>query len=183
MWNLPVTVEIDGKEHAIRKKCDYRLILDILCALNDETLEKDERIKCALIMFYENIENITDFQTAAEKMMDIINVGDQVDENAPPKPQVMDWQHDFRQLAPPISRVLGYSVRDEKNYTHWFDFIGAYMEIGDCNFAQIVSIRKKRLKGIKLDKSEEEYYRENRKTVDLPKKLSAEEEEYLNSDW
>ena len=41
MWDLPVSVEIDGKEYAIRQKCDYRVVLDVLSALGDVDLEYD----------------------------------------------------------------------------------------------------------------------------------------------
>ena len=55
MWDLPVSVEINGKIHAIRNKCDYRVVLDVISALNDNELTEEEKIKCALIIFYENI--------------------------------------------------------------------------------------------------------------------------------
>ena len=29
-WNLPISVEIDGTEYAIRNKCDYRVVLDVI---------------------------------------------------------------------------------------------------------------------------------------------------------
>ena len=32
MWDLPFFVEINGKKHPIRNKCDYRVILDVICA-------------------------------------------------------------------------------------------------------------------------------------------------------
>ena len=53
----------------------------------------------------------------------------------------------------------------------------------DGTFSNIVSIRSKRMKGKKLEKWEEEFYRENRKMIDLPQKLSKEEQEFLGSDW
>ena len=183
MWSLPVSVEIDGKEYAIRNKCDYRVVLDVISALNDEELEMEYRIECALFIFYEDLTGLKDIQTAITEMMNIINLGEETTEEEQHKPQLMDWEHDFTQLAPPISRTLGYSVRDAKNYTHWYDFIGAYMEIGECTFSNIVSIREKKIKGKKLEKYEQEFYRENRKLIDLPHKLTAEEEEFLNSDW
>lgn len=184
MWSLPISVEIDGTEYAIRNKCDYRVVLDVISALNDEELEMEYRIECALFIFYEDLTGLKDIQAAIMEMIKIINLGKETTEDEQNKPQLMDWEHDFTQIAPPVSRVLGYSVRDEKNYTHWYDFIGAYMEIGsECAFSNIVSIRDKKLKGKKLEKWEQEFYRENRKLIDLPRKLTAEEEEFLNSDW
>lgn len=183
MWNLPIAVEIDGKEYAIRNKCDYRVVLDAICALNDEELEMEHRIECALFIFYEDLTGLKDIQTAITEMMKIINLGEETTEEEQQKPQLMDWEHDFPQLAPPISRVLGYSVRDANRYTHWWDFIGAYMEIGECTFANIISIRNKRMKGKKLEDWEREFYRENKKMVDLPHKLTDEEQEWLDSNW
>lgn len=193
-WDLPVDVEINGQKHKIRNKCDYRVVLDVFGALNDKDLTDQEKIECALFIFYGNDELKTpdkvmkvlgcDIQLAVDEMMRIISGGTREERpQGEQKPQLMDWEHDFPQLAPPISRVLGYSVRDAKNYTHFWDFLGAYMEIGECVFAQIVSIRNKKLKGKKLEKYEREFYEENKRMVDLPNRLSSEEAEWLNSDW
>lgn len=183
MWDLPIAVEINGKQHPIRNKCDYRVVLDAICALNDTELTDEEKVKCALFIFYEDISAIDDFEKAVKEMFIIINGGDEQEENEEAKPKLMDWEHDFPQLAPPISRVLGYDVRTPDRYCHFWTFLGAYMEIGECTFSTIVSIRSKRAKGKKLDKWEEEYLREHRKMVELPQKLTQEEQEFLDSDW
>ena len=183
MWDLPVAVEINGKQHAIRKKCDYRVVLDVICALNDDELTEEEKVKCALFIFYENILAIDDFEIAVNEMFKIIN-GGEADEHANDnKPALMDWEHDFPQLAPPISRVIGYDVRTPDKYTHWYSFLGGYMEIGECTFSTIVSIRSKRAKNQKLEKWELDYLREHRKMVELPHKLTAEEQAELDSPW
>ena len=182
MWDLPLSVDIGGKEYAIRNKCDYRVVLDVIKALNDEELEIYHRIQCALFIFYEDLTGVEDMETAVKEMFKIISYG-QDDEETEHKPRSMDWEHDFPQIAPPISRVLGYDVRTPNKFTHWWTFLGGYMEIGECSFATTVSIRNKKLKGKKLEKWEEEYYRENRKTIDLPQKLTAEEQDWLDSDW
>ena len=183
IWDLPIAVEIDGKSHPIRNKCDYRVVLDVICALNDNELTDEEKVKCALFIFYEDISAIDDFETAIKEMFRIINGGEEQEENHEQKPQLMDWEHDFPQLAPPISRVLGYDVRTPDKFTHWYSFLGGYQEIGECAFATLVSIRSKRAKGKKLEKWEQEFYQEHRKMVDLPKKLTQEEQDFLNSDW
>ena len=182
-WNLPTTVEINGKEVKIRNKCDYRVVLDVIAVFNDKDLDNDSKIRCSLYIFYENIEDITDFQSAIDEMMKIINMGEDVNKDETEKPKIMDWEYDFNNVAPPISRVLGYSVRDENNYTHWYDFVGAYMEIGDCYFAQIIAIRSKKQKGKKLDEQDRQFYKEHKKEIDLPMELSEEEQEWLDSDW
>lgn len=183
MWSLPISVEIDGTEFEIRNKCDYRVVLDVIEVLKDNQLTQEEKIKCSLFIFYNDFTKIKNLEKAFKEMLKIISLGEEDNEDEPQKKPIMDWNHDFRYLAPPISRVLGYSVRDEKNYTHYYDFIGAYMEIGECTFSTIVSIRSKLRKGKKLDKGEQEFYKENKKIVDLPQNLTEEEQEWLDSDW
>lgn len=182
MWSLPLTVEIDGIKHNIRNKCDYRVALDVIEVFKDEELGDNEKIACALKIFYEDITKITDYEEATKQMLKVINLGEEEIEQDN-KPKIMDWQHDFQLIAPPVSRVLGYDVRTPDRYCHFWTFIGAYMEIGECQFSSVISIRTKRMKGQKLDKSEEEFYRENKKMIDLPQKLTKEEQEWLDSDW
>ena len=183
-WSLPVSVEIDGKVYNISKKCDYRLVLDILEILSDNDFSEKSRNLYALQNFYENFDfDEQRIERALKEMHKIIDLGNETEEKEQNKPRIMDWKHDFSQLAPPISRVLGYDVRTPDKYTHWYSFLGGYMEIGECTFSTIVSIRSKRAKGKKLDKWEEEYLREHRKMVELPTKLTAEEQEFLDSEW
>lgn len=182
-WDLPIAVEINGTKHPIRNKCDYRVVLDVICAMNDNDLSEEEKIQCALIIFYEDISKIGDLETAIKEMFRIIGGGEEEEQTGDNKPKLMDWEHDFLRIAPPVSRVLGYDVRTPDKYTHWYSFLGGYMEIGECTFSTIVSIRSKRAKGQKLEKWELDFLRENRKMIDLPQKLTSEEQEILNSDW
>lgn len=185
-YSLPYSVNIDGKELYIRNNCDFRVVLDVIEALNDEELTEQEKIQCALYIFYDDeLTKTSNYEEAVKQMFIIINGGEEETEETEQtkKPRLMDWKHDFQQIAPPISRVLGYDVRTPEKFCHWWTFLGGYMEIGECQFSNIVSIRSKRMKGKKLEKWEEEFYRENRKMVDLPQKLSKEEQEFLDSDW
>lgn len=184
IWDLPIFVEVNGKKHPIRNKCDYRVILDIICALNDDDLTDEEKVQCALFIFYEDVSQIEDFETATKEMLRIISGGEEEEQQTQDnKPQLMDWQHDFLILAPAISRVLGYDIRTPDKYTHYYTFLGGYQEIGECTFSTIVSIRSKRAKGQKLEKWELEYIREHKKMVELPQKIAAEEKEWLEADW
>ena len=56
---------------------------------------------------------------------------------------LMDWEQDAPIIIPSVNRVLGKEIR-ALPYLHWWTFMGAYMEIGESLFSQVVSLRKKR---------------------------------------
>ncbi len=178
-YDLPVAVEIVGQIFKIRNNCDYRIVLQCIEALNDTELSEDQRAQCALVIFYEDYDQLTDPQAALDEMFRIISYNDREEDNGQQKPTLMDWEKDFQQIAPPIARILGYDVRTPGKYTHWWTFLGGYMEIGECTFSTIVSIRSKKLKGKKLEKWEEEFYREHYDQVNLPTKYTQEEMDIL----
>lgn len=184
IWDLPTTVEIDGVEHKIRDKCEYRVMLNVSDALDDEELDTDNRLRCALFIFYEDWDKITNIEKAIEEMMKILNRGKEVDPNEHEKVKTIDWKHDLENLTAPMNHILGYSFRDKDKYTHWYDWAGAINEISpDSYFGQILTIRIKLSKGKPLDKQERQFYNENKKDIDLPRKLSKDEQEWLDSDW
>lgn len=175
-YNLPLTVQNGSKTLVIRNKCDYRVVLDVISALNDNELTDEEKAKSALIIFYENYEEIEDGESALSEMFRILSNGEKSSSN---KPQLMNWEKDFSKIAPPVSKNLGYDVREER-FTHWWTFLGAYMEIsGDCAFATLVSIRNKKIKGKKLEKWEQEYATEHAEELALPTNFTKEEEEFM----
>ena len=55
--------------------------------------------------------------------------------------------------------------------------MSAYMEIGECTFAQIVHIRDQKRKGKTLEKFDLEWYRQNRELVDMKQKITSAEDE------
>lgn len=64
-------------------------------------------------------------------------------------------------------------------YLHWWTFVGAFQEIGDCLFAQIIGIRQKLAKGKTLDKGEKDFYRSNRSLIDLKLKYTERENDLI----
>lgn len=181
-WDLPISVEIRGKSFPIRNNCDYRVVLDVISALTDEELELQHRLQCALFIFYEDLTSCDDIDAAIKEMMRIVNNGEE-ETSVNQQPVLMDWKHDFKQIAPPVSRIIGYDIRIPDKYTHWYTFLGGYMEIGECVFSTVVSIRSKRAKGKKLEKWEIDFLREHRDMVELPQKMTVAEQELLYSQW
>ena len=170
-YELPKSVSICGKSLDIRS--DFRAILDIIAALNDPELSEQEKLAAALEIFYVHPEDIPHDggQKAAEAVMWFISGG--TDETGGKTARkVMDWEQDFSYIVAPINRVLGYEIR-ECDYLHWWTFLSAYYEIGECVFSNIVSLRMKKNKGKKLEKWEKEFYLENKQIIDLKERISS----------
>lgn len=183
-YGLPKSVEINGEEFEIRY--DYRVILEIFEAMNDAELSDEERGLAVLQMFYVDFEKLTDYETAVKKCMEFITCEKKQDTGKKKEPQLIDWAQDFQYIAGPINRVLGYEIR-EKPYdietntggVHWWTFVGAYSEIGDCFFAQVVHIRAQKANGKPLDKQDRIFYRKNHSVIDLKISLTTNEKNVL----
>lgn len=180
-YYLPVSVEIGGKLYAIRNKGDWRVILDVIAALTDPDLTERERLTAALIIFFEEAEDQeapANLQEAVRQMSWFIDGGEESNTDRQP-PRLMDWEQDFKLIVAPVSRIVGSDIR-ALPYLHWWSFLSAYMEIGECTFATIVSIRNKLNRGKKLEKWEQAYLREHADTVRLKHKVSSAEQAYLD---
>lgn len=176
MYELPTSVEVCGERYPIRS--DYRAVLDICAALSDPTLDGQEKTVIALGIFYPDIDAMPKehYQEAGEKCTWFIDCGDEHQNR--PAPQLMDWEQDFKYIVAPVNRVLGREVRAVE-YLHWWSFISAYYEIGDCLFAQIVRVRDRLARGKKLDQSDREWYRQNRHLVDRRQDYTEQESSAL----
>lgn len=182
-YGLPKSVDINGEEFAIRY--DYRVVLDIFEALNDPELDDHDRALAILQMFYVEFDALTDYQEAIQKCFWFIN-GGQDEKDSGKRPKLVDWEQDFHIIVSPVNRILGYEVRsvdydlvENTGGVHWWTFLSAYQEIGDCLFAQVVGIRQKQAQGKKLDKSEREFYRKNKGLVDLKTRYTKAEDELV----
>lgn len=173
VWKLPTKLNVNGIEWDIRT--DFRVILDIISALSDPDLDDSEKWLACLMILYVDFENIpqSDYKEACEQAKAFIDMGLD-NETKKIKPRTMDWEQDAQLIIPAVNKVLGKEIRAE-NYMHWWTFLSAYMEIGECTFSHILNIRTKKAKGKKLEKWEQEFMRENPDLVKLKKRLSVEE--------
>lgn len=185
-YGLPKSLNIGGENFSIRY--DYRVILDIFEALNDPELDEQEKALAVLQMFYLDFDDLEDYDEALKACFAFIN-GGRAESRQQKRPKLLDWNQDFCYIVAPVNRVIGYEVRgvdyDPSTNTgglHWWTFLSAYMEIGECLFAQIVRIREKKASGKKLDKSDQEFYRKNRELVDI-KMHYTDQENRLLEQW
>ncbi len=190
-YELPKEIDINGTVYPITKDGDFRMVLDVITALNDNALSENEKVVVSLSIFYGTepqgvvsalYRGEKEFiQAALDKMMWFINCGE--DEKAGDKePPIMDWEQDFPLLIAPINKTLGMEIRSV-DYLHWWTFISGYMEMGECFFSHVTNIRRKRMKGERLDKQEQEFFRKNADKIILKNRLTQEEIDFMNEDW
>lgn len=167
---------------------EYSVIISILEALKDERLTEQEKAYVVLDLFYPAFSEIPseNYTEAINACFQYISGGEKSQAQKKKEPTVMDWEQDFPLIVSAVNRVLGYDIRaveydfyENTGGVPWETFISAYMEIGDCLYAQVVSIRDKKARGKSLDKQEREFYRRNRDIVDLKTTYSEAENDLL----
>lgn len=180
IYRLPEALSVCGTDHAIRS--DFRVALDTFAALNDPDLFSLEKGLVMLRILYRDFDQISPehYAEAIRQAKTYLNGGEE-NEEIQRGPQLVDWEKDFPYIAAPVSRIIGQDVRGME-YLHWWSFLSAFYEIGDCTFAQIVRIRKLKAAGKALNKSDAEWYREHRDMVDI-KTRYTEEEAQLLQEW
>ena len=176
-YRLPEELEVGGHNYKIRT--DFRAILDILTAYTDPELDGADKTQFLIEIIYPDFNIIPPdcLEEAVKKAMWFIDAGLPPGDDKP-KPVLMNWVKDGPIIIPEINKYVGKEVRSVE-YMHWWNFFGAYMQIGgDGLYSQIQNIRQKRSKGKKLEKLEAEFYRENKALCDLDyEKNQAELEE------
>ena len=178
-WELPTSISVNNTEYAIRT--DYRAVMDLLTAFSDkemlgESEEETNIIRALLVLNILFIDEVKpeDQNEAIKKAIEFIDMGIESSRDVK-KPPLMDWDQDAPLIIPAINKVLGREIRADK-YMHWWTFLSAYMEIGECSFTHIINIRDKKAKGKKLEKWELEYIQEHKDIVLLREKFTEKEQ-------
>lgn len=169
MYSLPTSIEIDNHHFGITNKGDYRMVIDCFLALNDADISAEERTYAAMIIFYEDVDDLDSlfsifntqelFNEALKKMYDFFNCG-QKEIGAKSNYKLVDWEQDEQIIVSAINNVAHQEVRAVE-YLHWFTFMGYYTSIGESVMSTVVSIRDKIVKNKKLEDYEKEFRREN----------------------
>lgn len=167
MYELPTTVNIDGKVFHIRRKGDFRVILDCFSALQDDELDKEYKILTAIIIFYEEFKSLEDTNKYADyieklalEMFQFINCGQDNQQGAESNISLINWNEDSQIICAAVNNVAKQEVRI-LDYLHWWTFLGYYMSVGQSVLSTVVSIRDKVYRGKKLDKWEQDFKKEN----------------------
>ena len=181
MYGLPKTVEVDGREYAIRNDGDFRVVIDCFVALDDAELSANERTLSSIAIFYADVKAIEDifvlFDTedkmrqAIEAMFEFFNGGEE-ETGVKSHIKLVDWEQDEKLICAAVNSVAKTEVRMAE-YMHWWTFLSFYMSIGDCTLSTIISIRDKIAHGKKLEKYEQQFRRDNPQHFRWKKKTVA----------
>lgn len=174
IYDLPETLTFGGREWDINT--DFRDVLNILVAFEDPELTDAEKVYVCLHNIYVDFEDIPRelTQQAYDAAIEFIDHGHPDDKK--PSRKTMDWEQDAPLIFSAINAVAGYEVRSEE-YIHWWTFMGYFMEIKDTTYSTVLSLRQKKARGKKLEKYEQEYWKNNRGICELRRKETEEDKE------
>lgn len=173
-FGLPTTLTVNGREEPIR--WEYTAVLDAIAAMDDPELEGQEKVFSCLYIIFENFEDFDkdDYEPAFKAVTEFINNG--LAEERKSNVRLIDFEQDYKMMVSAINRVAGEEIRGKEGI-HWWTFLSWFMEIGECTYSTVLSIREKKRKGKKLEKWENEFYAANKKMVDIQPKLTEAEKE------
>ena len=167
IYDLPTSVNFGGRDWEINT--DFRDILNILLAFEDPELTNAEKGYVCLRNLYVDYEDIppTQAQAAYDAAIEFIDHGHPDDSNHMRK--TMDWEQDASLIFPAVNHVAGFETRSAE-YIHWWTFLGYFMEIKDSTYSTVLSLRQKKARGKKLEKYEQEFWKNNRGICELKRK-------------
>lgn len=170
-YKLPLSLTIGERVYSINS--GWQTAIEILIDFQNPDVDHAVKVASMLRKLIQNWMEIPKehLPEAIEKASAFLDCGRQKEDKN--RPRIMDWEQDGEIIIPAVNRVAGIEVRTNPQI-HWWTFFGWYMSIGDGLFSTVLRIRGKKAKGKKLEKWEEEFYRENRNIIDMH---SAETEE------
>lgn len=173
--NLPKTLSINGIDYEINS--DYRIALLTFEALDDPDLNDFEKSVVAVKCLYKNDNEISsnDYSEAVKQAYWFLDGGD-MPKSKPQAQKTIDWVQDESIIFPALNKVAGREIRETDYHLHWWSFLGLFNEVGEGLFSTVMQIRNKKAKHKKLDKWEQEFYRNHKELIDLKNKYSAEQQ-------
>ena len=154
-------------------------MLNILTALDDPNLKKNEKWIVALSILFPDFIRIKppEYDEAIQKMLWFLSLGQEQDSDSA-NYKLYDWEKDEQYIMSAVNKVAGVEVR-ALDYLHFWTFMGYFNEIEDGVFSTIVGIRAKKARGIILEPHEKQFYKENKKIIEI-RKIGKEEQDKID---
>lgn len=176
---LPSSLSLQGQEYAIN--ADWRPCVNIMRMFERTDLSDTEKVLCMVGILYE--DEIPDrlMTEAAEQAVWFLNLGEATDgkKSALSLGRLFSWEQDLKFIISAVDKSAGFSIRSKEFY-HFWEFMSAFFETGECVFNTIVHQRKLKKTG-KQSKADKEWWAENRDIADLKVELTSDEQEILDA--
>jgi len=160
---LPTKIKVNNK--IIDINYDYRTIINILLAFEDEELTYSEKAYIMLNNLYKEEISDEDIEEAISQALKFIDCGEEPKNNKP-HTRIYSFTKDANYIFTGINSTHHIDI-DEKSNLHWWKFMSFFMDMSpDCMFGEIVYYRKRKADG-KLTKEEKKHYDEIKDLVSL----------------
>lgn len=161
---LPSSLCLRGREYAIN--ADFRPCISIMQIFERADLTDEEKIMCMVGILYKEEIPPELLEEAATQATWFLNGGEEESAGGGRNyGRLFSWEQDLRFIIAAVDRVCGGSVR-AKEFMHWWDFMSAFMEVGECVFSTLVHQRKVKKTG-KQTKADKDWWAENKEIAEL----------------
>lgn len=161
---LPTKIEINNKIYDINY--DYRTIINIILAFEDDELTYEEKIFIMIKNLYKEDIPEEDFEEACLKAIKFIDLGKDEKQKNNSSARIYSFKKDGNYIFSGINSTHHKDIEEMPNL-HWWKFIALFMDMSpECTFGELVYYRKRKLEG-KLTKEERQQYEKIKDLVDL----------------
>lgn len=175
---LPSSFLLQGREYAFN--ADWRPCVNIMRMFERNDLTDSEKIECMVEIFYKDEIPYRLVPEAAQKAVWFLNLGDEsTDKKGSSVGRLFSWEQDLKFIISAVDKSAGFSIRSKEFY-HFWEFMSAFFESGECVFNTIVHQRKLKKTG-KQTKADREWWAENKDIAELKVELTADEQEVLDT--
>ncbi len=176
---LPTSLLVRGREYAIN--ADWRPCVNIMRMFERNDLSDAEKMLCMVEILYKDEIPDEIAVEAAEQAAWFLNMGEDTSKahtgrNAG---KLFSWEQDLKYIIAAVDKSAGFSIRSKEFY-HFWEFMSAFLESGECVFNTLVHQRKLKKTG-KQTKVDREWWAENKDIAELRVEFTDEEQEVLDA--
>lgn len=176
--NLSNALEVGGEMREINS--DFRPCFRIMQLVESNEFTTDEKAQIIIGILY--VDEIPDnlfleAYTKAVKFLDMETDYEEVNNaNGKQQMRLFSWEQDAKYIISAVNKSAEVSVRSQ-DFFHWWEFLIAMFESGDCVLNTLIQQRKLKKTG-KQTKTDREWWAENKDMVELKieKELTADEQ-------
>ena len=185
--------ELPKKINGNRINSDFRISILFELLMQDKEVKNEDKVRQALILYYPNIEKITDYKQAIDDIIWFYKCGkeekkvdDELKENNEnnKQKQIYSYEFDAEYIYSAFMEQYNIDLNSIK-YLHWWKFKALFNSLNEnVLFSKIMSYRTMNVNKIK-DKTLRKNYKKLKELYKLPDMRSEEEkeEDFANALW